>query len=94
MKSAIIWTEPVKGELVGTVIEGASKEGILAEIKAAPIDYPNLRSPEFTKTIEIVGVGKKAIDEVEEALSGLSEGTKQLSSCKYSLGLEPSEFQG
>ena len=93
MKCAIEWTEAKKGELVGTIVKGASKEGILEEIKYAPIDIPNLRTKDFTKTVEIVGAGKKVIVDVEEALSKLTENSKQLSSCKYSLGLEPSEFQ-
>lgn len=93
MNIAIDWTESVPGELVGKVLNGSvGAAKLVEEVKNAPIDVPNLRSKDATKTIEIVGVPKNAVDEVEQALAGLTETAKQISSCKYKLNLEPSSF--
>ena len=93
MKIAIDWTENSKGELVGKVLnpEVGSKR-IVEEIKNAPIDIPNLRSKASTQTIEIVGVPKAAVEDVEQALAGISESVTQISSCKCKLNLEPGSF--
>lgn len=90
---AVDWTEDVPGELVGTVIAGASEDDVIKEIKNAPLDYPTLKDPKsFTDTIEIKGAGKKMLVSVEDALAHLTEAATQVKSCKYKLNLEPSSF--
>lgn len=90
MKIAIDWTENSKGELVGKVLNPeVSVQRLVDEVKNAPVDFPNLRSKAATKTIEVVGVPAKAVEAVEQVLSGIVESAVQLSSCKYKLNLEP-----
>lgn len=90
---AVEWTEEVPGELVGTVIKGASEDAVIEEIKNAPLDYPTLKNPKsFTDTIEIKNAGKKMLVSVEDALAHLTETATQVKSCKYKLNLEPGSF--
>ncbi len=90
MEIAIDWSEDSKGELVGKVLNPkANVQKLVDEVKNAPVDFPSLKDKTATKTIEVVGVPAKAIEAVEQALSGITESAVQLSSCKYKLNLEP-----
>lgn len=89
MKIAIDWTENSKGELIGKVLNPeANVQKLVDEVKNAPVDFPTLRNKSVTKTIEVVNVPAKAIEAVEQALSGIVESAVQLSSCKYKLNFE------
>ena len=90
MEIAIDWSEDSKGELVGKVLNPkANVQKLVDEVKNAPVDFPSLKDKAATKTIEVVGVPAKAIEAVEQALSGITESAVQLSACKYKLNLEP-----
>ena len=90
MEIAIDWSENSKGELVGKVLNPeANVQKLVDEVKNAPVDFPSLKDKAATKTIEVVEVPAKAIEAVEQALSGITESAVQLSSCKYQLNLEP-----
>lgn len=90
MEIAIDWSEDSKGELVGKVLNPkVNVQKLVDEVKNAPVDSPSLKDKAATKTIEVVGVPAKAIEAVEQALSGITESAVQLSSCKYKLNLEP-----
>ena len=90
MEIAIDWSENSKGELVGKVLNPkVNVQKLVDEVKNAPVDFSSLKDKAATKTIEVVGVPAKAIEAVEQALSGITESAVQLSSCKYKLNLEP-----
>ena len=90
MEIAIDWSENSEGELVGKVLNPkVSVQKLVDEVENAPVDFPSLKDKTVTKTIEVVGVPAKAIEAIEQVLSGITESAVQLSSCKYKLNLEP-----